>query len=140
MALSGMLHFEKSELLLIELALTPSEVSQGDGGLLPASITSKELCLKIGSALLDALETGTEVDICLTEMECWVLRERVNILASLGTRGDVGLLVKKKLYQALLAYDLEKQVGDIKESEKQERPAKEVRSELASRDGTRSTD
>ena len=105
--------FDLYELMALEATLSPSEVSGGDGkSLLPSSVPSKDLCLKIGSALVQAREAGGAVDLTLSEPECWILRERVSIFTSIGQRHDLGMAIKMKLYHLLLEYAFAREVGD----------------------------
>ena len=106
--------FDLYELMALEATLSPSEVSGGDGKvLLSSSVPSKDLCLKIGSALIQAREAGGAVDLVLTEPEFWVLRERVSIFTSIGQRHDLGMTIKLKLYRLLLEYAFAREVGEI---------------------------
>lgn len=124
--------FDKAQLMLMESALSPSEVSQDRTGTSPSSLPSKELCLKVGSALIQALE-GVEAPLVLTEEECWTLRERVNIFTAVGERVDAGLTVKALLYQLLLQYAAEREAGDFSETDYQGRSAQEVKNALEAR-------
>lgn len=123
--------FSLYELLVIESVLTPTEAAMEHQRAQDALMPSKELCLKVGSALLQARERDGEVVLALSEQECWVVRERVNIFASVGSKQDVGLTVKLKVYHMLLEYAFAQEVGDIEVSDHNERSAREVRDALA---------
>ena len=135
--------FDSYELMALESVLSPSEVmAGGEGKMLSPAVLSKELCLKIGSALIQAREIGGAVDIVLSETECWALRERVNIFMSIGQRHDVGLTIKLKLYQLLLAYAFAREAGEFETADHEERSARAVREGLEGRareQGTKDT-
>ncbi len=115
--MDAIVRFTEAELKLLEYRLTPSEISaSGDAGAPPDDVPSKELVLKVGAALLHALEGEREVEISLTERECWVLRERVMITDSMGQDPSAGLKVKGKLYRALMDFDLHNKVGEMPEA------------------------
>lgn len=122
--------FDLYELMALEATLSPSEVSAGEGKTPSQAMPSRELCLKIGSALVQARETGGAVDLTLSEPECWILRERVSIFTSIGQRHDLGMAIKMKLYHLLLDYAFTREVGDLGTAEHQERSAREVRDAL----------
>lgn len=96
--LSRNIEFELAELICIEHALTPSQAVAGspDG-------PGKETCLKVGTALVQALSGPQIFTINFTEDELWQLRERVSIYTSQGANADLGLVIKSKIYQALLS-------------------------------------
>lgn len=123
--------FSLYELLVIESVLTPTEAATDHQRAADSLIPSRDLCLKVGSSLLQAREREGEVVLALSEQECWVVRERVNIFASVGPRQDVGLTVKLKVYRMLLEYAFAQEVGDIEVADHVERSAKEVRDALA---------
>ena len=106
------LMFDPYEIMGIESILTPSEISADEKSKKEA-IATKELCLKIGSALKEAKEKNGEVRLVLSEAEAWLLRERVNIFMSIGQRHDVGLSIKLKLYDLLSRYAGEKATDDL---------------------------
>lgn len=90
--------FTAAEVQYIERLLAPSVVS----GELPG-MPEKELCLKVGSALVDVADRDvTTVDLVLTERELWVLRERADGATSYGNDRRFGLLLKAKIYKLLM--------------------------------------
>lgn len=108
--LSRNLELELAELICIEHSLTPSQAVTGSteaGGLGPG----KETCLKVGTAILEALGNQQPITVTFTEEELWLLRERVSIYTSQGASADLGLVIKTKLYQALLS------IGNIRAAE-----------------------
>lgn len=109
---SGIIELELSELMCVESSLAPSETSSsgtGDGSTVP----TRETCLKVGAALLEALqEPARPAGISFNEDELWLLRERLSIYTSLGPRTDVGLAVKSKVYAALLSIANERSARD----------------------------
>lgn len=131
--------FSKEELTLLAHRLTPSEVSmRTEGSFLPPDVPSKELCLKIGSALLQAMESNGEVEIAINEHEGWALRERVSPFEQVATL-PVGLSITKKLFGLLLEFDGERlmDIEDMATSDHEEQRAEEVRHALEARDCSR---
>lgn len=129
--------FDRLEIMLLEVALTPSEVAivNGEKGFIPDCIPSKELCLRIGGALTLVLERNAPVDLALSERDCWMFRERVNLFSSLGGNQALGLQLKAKLYGLLLQYAADKMVGEIPVVDTVEEPtAAEVRDALRERE------
>ena len=126
------IEFGLDQLLILESMLTPSEVSLDKPEPLPLGVPIKELCLKIGSALVQAAK-GQRVPLVLTETECWILRERVSIFTTVGTNQQEGLEIKLLLYKLLLEYAAEREVGTLLESDHEELSLQEVRNELARR-------
>jgi hypothetical protein len=101
--LSRNIELERAELICIEHNLSPSQAIAGgaESGILGPG---KETCLKVGTAILEALSNQSRaVGISFTEDELWLLRERVSIYTSQGASADLGLVIKAKLYQALLS-------------------------------------
>jgi hypothetical protein len=101
--LSRNIELELAELICIEHTLSPSQAIAGgaESGVLGPG---KETCLKVGTAILEALANQSRpVGISFTEEELWLLRERVSIYTSQGANADLGLVIKAKLYQALLS-------------------------------------
>ena len=110
---TDLLSFDRYELMLIEAALSPSTVSADSESL--SSSPSKELCLKVGSALEETIASSKpdyRTSLNLTEQECWILQERINIFASSGPRVDSGISIKRELYRALLEYAFDSSVGN----------------------------
>lgn len=129
--------FDKLELMLLEVSLSPSEVAivGGEKGFIPDCIPSKELCLKIGSTLVLAVERNTPVELALSERDCWIFRERVNLFSSLGGNQALGLQLKAKLYGLLTQYEADRMVGEIPVMDTVEEPtAAEVRDALRERE------
>lgn len=109
--LSRNIELELAELICIEHTLSPSQAIAGSAecGVVGPG---KETCLKIGTAILEALASQSRpVGISFTEEELWLLRERVSIYTSQGANADLGLVIKAKLYQALLS------IGNIRAAE-----------------------
>src|SRR3990172_7743947 len=109
--LSRNIELELAELICIEHTLSPSQAVAGsaESGVLGPG---KETCLKIGTAILEALSAQSRpVGISFTEDELWLLRERISIYTSQGANADLGLVIKAKLYQALLS------IGNIRAAE-----------------------
>lgn len=106
----------EQEVLLLEERLVPSEVSveRAGGGFLPSGVPSKELVLKVGSAYLEVVDGAREVEVVLTEEECWVLRERVRQADGIGSHGYVGRGLKAKIYRMLMEFDARKRLGEVK--------------------------
>lgn len=100
--LSRNIELELAELICIEHTLSPSQAIAGsaESGVLGPG---KETCLKIGTAILEALSNQQPIAVSFTEDELWLLRERVSIYTSQGANADLGLVIKSKLYQALLS-------------------------------------
>ncbi len=96
----------------VESCLSPSQFIARDDAQ-SASSPTREMCLKVGAALLEALNTQKYVAVTFTEQELWVLRERVDIYASQGTNTRLGLEIKKKLYEAMLSIDVERGAGAV---------------------------
>jgi hypothetical protein len=97
------IELELAELICIEHTLSPSQAIAGstESGVLGPG---KETCLKIGTAILEAMANQSQpVGISFTEEELWLLRERVSIYTSQGANADLGLVIKAKVYQALLS-------------------------------------
>ena len=96
------IEFELAELICIEHTLAPSQAVAGsaESGVLGPG---KDTCLKIGTAILEALSNQQPIAISFTEDELWLLRERVSIYTSQGAAADLGLIIKSKFYQALLS-------------------------------------
>ena len=97
--LSRNVELELAELICIEHTLAPSQavVGSDEPGVLGPG---KETCLKIGTAILEALSNQQPITVSFTEDELWLLRERVSIYTSQGANADLGLVIKAKLYQA----------------------------------------
>ncbi|MBI2098566.1 MAG: hypothetical protein HYT49_02815 [Candidatus Wildermuthbacteria bacterium] len=123
--------FDPYELMALESVLTPSEVTANAEKMGALTVPTQDLCLKVGSALIEAREKGGEADLVLSEPECWILRERANIFMSIGQRHDVGLSIKLKLYHLLLDYAFEREAGEFETADHVERSAGEVRDALA---------
>ena len=101
--LSRIIELEIAELICIEHALSPSQAVTGSNEA-GAAGPGKETCLKIGTAILEALGNRSRpVGISFTDDELWLMRERVSIYTSQGANADLGLVIKAKLYQALLS-------------------------------------
>ncbi|MDO8633576.1 MAG: hypothetical protein Q7K38_03525 [Candidatus Wildermuthbacteria bacterium] len=100
--LSRDVELELAELICIEHTLSPSQavVGSAESGVLGPG---KDTCLKIGTAMLEALSNQQPIAISFTEDELWLLRERVSIYTSQGANADLGLVIKAKLYRALLS-------------------------------------
>lgn len=94
-----MIELSHNELILLDSVLAPTAFIEG-----PEAYPDKPLCLKIGSALLEA-EHHEPVPIAFGVQELWILRERVNIFAAVGSDAQVGLVLKRKLYRDLLAVE-----------------------------------
>lgn len=100
---SRIIEFELPELICIENSLAPSQTGSAKSNDV-SSAPTKETCLKVGAALLEALDTQSPaVAISFDEDELWMLRERLSIYTSQGPRMDLGLVVKSKVYAALLS-------------------------------------
>ncbi|MBI4218981.1 MAG: hypothetical protein HY682_02480 [Chloroflexi bacterium] len=98
------LDLDLAELICIESCLAPSQA--GKSGVDAAGPSpSRETCLKIGAAILESLSTQQPIGLSLTEDELWILRERVSVYTSQGASTDLGLVLKSKVYQALLSID-----------------------------------
>ncbi|MBI4218878.1 MAG: hypothetical protein HY682_01960, partial [Chloroflexi bacterium] len=95
------LELDLPELICIEHSLAPSQAASGSDalGLAP----SKDTCLKVGAALLEALNSQKPVSVGFTEDELWMMRERLSIYTSQGANTDLGLVIKSKVYYALLS-------------------------------------
>lgn len=128
------LAFDPHELMALESVLTPSEVSTEAQKAQPQSAPTRDLCLKIGSALLQSREQGGEVIMVLTEQEVWLLRERISVFMAIGSRSDVGLSIKLKLYGLLLDYAFAREAGEFETADHEERSAREVKNALATQD------
>ena len=101
--LSRSVELELAELICIEHTLAPSQAVAGimESGVLGPG---KDTCLKIGTAILEALSNDSyPIGINFTEDELWLLGERVSIYTSQGSNADLGLVIKSKIYQALLS-------------------------------------
>ena len=94
------------------------EVILQETGAPPAPRT---LILKVGSCLISS-ERNFPLD--LEEEELWFLREKVSLFAQLEGR-NVGLTLKRKVYQALLELDTIRQVGTIEASTEEPKRTKE---------------
>ena len=128
------LTFDRYELTYLEMVLAPSEIAvecNGDS-FLPKCIPTKRLCMAIGSAWMEALASNNEVGIALTEQDLWILRERVNLGATIGQE-RVGQTIKTKLYQALQAVEVKLATG-METISYQEPSYKEVTDALEKRD------
>ncbi|MBI4304918.1 MAG: hypothetical protein HY678_01235 [Chloroflexi bacterium] len=99
---SRTIELDLPELICIEHTLAPSETVSAKSEDRSAA-TTRETCLKVGAALLDALDEERPVAVSFDEAELWLLRERLSIYSSQGARADLGLVVKSKVYQALLS-------------------------------------
>ena len=106
------LDLEVSELMWIESCLTPSQMAAVDGPH-PSEGPDQIMCLKVGTALLEALGAETLIAVSFTEDELWLLRERVDIYASQGANTRLGLGIKVKVYQALLSISNERAAGAV---------------------------
>ena len=96
-----------AELKLLEDSISnlmfPSAGIFTEDQLLPLDVPTKSLCLKIGSALIEALKNeDQEIELTLTEEDYWIFRERVSIFKTIGTI-RVGENTKRKIYTALLS-------------------------------------
>ncbi len=108
------LELEPQELMWIESCLAPSQLAAREESA-AAFAPGRETCLKVAEALLEALSGQSAVHVTFIEPELWVLRERVSIFASLGTNTQLGLSIKKKLYEAMLSIDNERGAGAVME-------------------------
>lgn len=108
---SRIIELELPELMCIEYSLAPSEIgsAKNDGG---SPAPTRETCLKVGTALLEALEDQQPIGVSFHEGELWALRERLSIYTSQGPRTDLGLVVKSKVYAALLSIANERSAKD----------------------------
>lgn len=100
------LPLEAAEIKAIELILQET-------GLPPAP---RSLILKVGSCLAD---DSYQYEIEATEEDLWFLRERVNLFTMMEGR-NIGLPLKKKIYELLLQYDTQRQIGKLPISETEE--------------------
>ena len=117
---------ELTELVCIEHTLTPSEVAGG-----AALLASRDLCLKIATALLEALKRRVPISVSLTESELWLLRERCSIYTSQGANADLGLVIKSKLYEAILSISNERAADvDLPTAEEPVRSPMEIENAL----------
>lgn len=117
------LKFNVHELLKLEECLAPSEITAIGAGVsleqIPFDIPDNVLVLKIAEGLSRALDlpvkntiNNTEVSIVLTDHECWIFRERVDIFVQISGI-NVGLTIKMKIYEALLSMDLERAASEL---------------------------
>jgi len=98
------LTLELAELICIEHALSPSaRFAEQDVNGLSDYAPSDTLCLRIGSALLEAITSQDTVTVSVSGAELWLLRERVSIYTSQGASADLGLVIKTKVYAALIS-------------------------------------
>jgi hypothetical protein len=97
----------------MEMTLSPAEVKVLEVACLEKDTppAPRSLILKVGSCLVD--ESAQDWELDLDEEEFWFLREKVNLFATLEGR-NIGLPLKRKIYQALLSYDTERIAGRLK--------------------------
>lgn len=102
------LMFSGDELLLVERAIKFDTTRATLA--FPTSISDEELAsfaLKVGFALVN-LRAGCDAELGLTERECWWLREVIDILArTSNSKIGEGYSIKRKVYTAILAFDLD---------------------------------
>lgn len=129
---SAEIELDMDELLVLEHLLTPSELQmpQDESGLAHPSLPSKEMCLKIGWAWLEAQQAQASLSVTFNAQELWIMRERVDIFVSLATSPHLGMTLKRKLYTALREVEAAPVMGYRLVSEHTEQNAGEVRDAL----------
>lgn len=128
------LEVNRDELIFIDVALYPTEITHQQE-LLDAYIPSKELAKKVGYALLETADSGGNTKLVLSENECWMLRERIDVRTGTSTRPKLGFELKCKLYEILLEFETDRGVIEITDSlptgNRQEKTADDVKTLLA---------
>ncbi len=107
------LQFSLNELLLLERALCYTAPRTILGTVPVTDDDLVKLVLKVAHALTVAKD-DRPLDLTLTQKECWLYREMINIFDRVGRSETAeGLSIKTKLYSAIIAFDLESHREDV---------------------------
>ena len=94
------------ELVCVENVLAPSVTTQRGG---PA----KAMMLRVGSALIEGMQTQADQSVYFEAAELWILRERLSIYASQGADTMLGMRLKAKVYAALIAVSAKETISGL---------------------------